>query len=736
MKKVLLIEDRYPRQKLFMDESRIDLDSYSDALDNYTHGKEKELLELALNERFDFAQYSYIIAHKSAFNENNAKFLTLLREYAKEHDKILILFSGGISINYYDNNEYEVLELNSQTFYSANLKLFLDATREDNENILMLCYGEDWKRNVVANAIENINTLLREHKSNDPIPFSKFSSLISKLDAIDYHFKKIEKSSRIEQEKIERFRDGLLDYLNQLTPTKSPSTPKKLLIHNNNTDIKLFENRIRFELEGGDIDSYISNNLLEDIKSKEFDVLFIKDNLSSNYLELYGLIIAHHIRLSLKLKEKRYIPIVIISDLDSATLNALSPLARILHSDGVYIIKNSKEAIEKFNSITLQPLTTYQYQNSFLNRIEVQAPENSTNHDIANEWAIDRWAEFLKVQTQAVKQNRDKIASMLYFKYLVAEYPIEQSTTLRFIPKKPTTQGKVLYIDDEWHKGWSDIFEAFFANSSVGFNTFEYDFKDKDESQIMQSITQSITNTLPDVVVLDLRLLQNDKNQSKIEALSGIKVAQTIKSINAGIQIIMLSASSQNRVLEKLYEYDIVGYIKKAHPQEQHTSPKESFKKLSDLLNEGLEKKYLKEIWSMQEDILELEILQSSNENYKKIKDEIDTVFEILNSNLENKMKFTILTIYKTLEILIEEYPTDKKGTYEKFVSLFKKFNITNYNNDISQLVCTRNFLAHAGDFRASCKNSVVKKPNQDNILTWFKMLQTILEKIDAQPNP
>ncbi|MDQ7083979.1 MAG: hypothetical protein Q9M36_03205 [Sulfurovum sp.] len=152
---------------------------------------------------------------------------------------------------------------------------------------------------------------------------------------------------------------------------------------------------------------------------------------------------------------------------------------------------------------------------------------------------------------------------------------------------------------------------------------------------------------------------------------------------------------------------------------------------MDKLIKDGLMESYLKDIWDIQKKILELEILQSSNENYKNIKDEIDTVFEILDSNLENKMKFTILTIFKVIEILIEEYSINNQATYDKFVSLFQKFNLNKYNHEISQLVCTRNFLAHAGDFRASCKNSVVKKPTKENIRTWFKMLQTILEKID-----
>jgi hypothetical protein len=56
--------------------------------------------------------------------------------------------------------------------------------------------------------------------------------------------------------------------------------------------------------------------MIIDLKEKDFEVLFIKDNLSSNYLELLGLRVAYHIRLSSELGNKRFVPIIIISDFD------------------------------------------------------------------------------------------------------------------------------------------------------------------------------------------------------------------------------------------------------------------------------------------------------------------------------------------------------------------------------------------------------------------------------------
>ena len=92
----------------------------------------------------------------------------------------------------------------------------------------------------------------------------------------------------------------------------------KLLVHHINVPfLDSFEEQIKFNASS-DIDKYISNTILPQINDKKPDIIFIKDNLSSNYLELYGLRLVYHIRFDEKLK---YLPIVILSDIDGFTLD-------------------------------------------------------------------------------------------------------------------------------------------------------------------------------------------------------------------------------------------------------------------------------------------------------------------------------------------------------------------------------------------------------------------------------
>ncbi|CAA6809488.1 MAG: Unknown protein [uncultured Sulfurovum sp.] len=450
-----------------------------------------------------------------------------------------------------------------------------------------------------------------------------------------------------------------------------------LIIHNDKSPfLEKFEYQIKFS-STNDIDRYITNTIIPKIKKSSIDKIYIKDSLSSNYLELLGLRVAYHIRLSVDLKE-RYLPIIILSDTTPYILNKITPLAQILFTKNIFIIQNTIKAIEKFSTKALKPLTEEEYKTLFLDRIKISSPKESS-HDIANEWAIYKWSELVKAQSQAIENNNNKITSMLYFKYLIAKNPIEKSKAIGY--KKAKLNGKVLYIDDEWDKGWSDIFSKYFA-STLAFETFEYNFKDANIYTLMSHVKNKIETFKPDLVILDLRLIQNDhlfKNRTDIENFSGIKLTKSIKDINAGIQIISFTATSQSLILEQLYKHKILGYIKKEHPQDSTIKTKDSFEKLANLVDKGLEKKYLKEVWEIQKSILDLNL--SNNINI-----EIKSLFEILDSQIENRYIYSMFAIFKVLEIIIanfteEKYIHGQRDAYWKDTNNILKATYTNKND-------------------------------------------------------
>ena len=198
-----------------------------------------------------------------------------------------------------------------------------------------------------------------------------------------------------------------------------------------------------------------------------------------------------------------------------------------------------------------------------------------------------RWAEYLEVDTPDVQKIKKKISSMLYFKYLKAKFPIKKS---RFGKRKQSIkeEGKILYIDDEWQKGWKDILKSLHSDLSV----VEEEYKDRTKEEIINFVVQKAKEVDPDLVILDMRLHEEDFKDDFAE-LTGIQIFQEIKNINAGIQFIIFTASSNTLLLEELQSYDtnILSYIKKEHPDDITITTQGNINKLINEINRGLEKK-------------------------------------------------------------------------------------------------------------------------------------------------
>ena len=759
MKKILLIEDRVTRQEFFLEKIAINLEEYSDILDNAIDDRYEEVKEQIVHDSFNFGNYDFIISHKSAFENDNALILSKLQHYAKESHKTLIFFSGGISVNYYNNSEFESLELNSETFYSNNLLLFLNSVRAGNENILMLSYGENWKFNIISNVLEKTNLYLEQHGDKKTV-YSRFDIYtdINKLSKIDYAFHDIQtENGWVSGLEIEKFKESLFRFFQENKQCQANKHDSKtLLIHNDNVAECSFENEMIFSNQE-DIDTYISSEIIPELASRAFNKIFIKDNLSTNYLELYGLRVAYHIRLSQSLGDKRFVPIVIISEYDSDTLMRFTQDANILFTDGIYLCKNSKEEIEHFKSLHIKGLPQECYED-FLNTITIEMPKDTTgSHGIANEWSIYRWAECLHVKSEPITQNLAEIENILYFKYLKARY-LRQNDRNEEI-KKPSKKGKVLLIDDEWSKGWGDLCKNALTTDSVQLTVLEYDYKDKKYTFIKRAIENKIKEFDPDVVILDLRLAQNDHDNDAIENYTGIKILQEIHKINAGIQVIMFTATSKSTILEKLYEKRILGYIKKEHPSDVSLDTEKNIDKLVTLVDKGLERKYLKEIFltmKKAKTILDQDIfLQYGIEREKyepfwiKLQVEVEAIFDILDGSSKNQLLYAMVSIASSLETILTIFVSDElnqnnffwdgelcsaNSLNEKLKRLFHykfgfpqttKLGHPNKEIDMSTLIQRRNDYLHT--------RKVVRVTSEE-IKSWFNKLRRMIEFIQSPP--
>lgn len=176
MSKILLIEDRPDRQKSLLDDFSIDISKYEESFltnikkevgNNYINIKEK-ILSDNLDE---FKSYSVVICHRSAFEDETVKAIEKLKNFCMINKIKLVLFSGGISACFYDNSRSsEILLINSRLLYSKNLELFLkNISLHDEINLLILSFGDNWKKNLLLNCLENINyfTSKKKYKNFD-----------------------------------------------------------------------------------------------------------------------------------------------------------------------------------------------------------------------------------------------------------------------------------------------------------------------------------------------------------------------------------------------------------------------------------------------------------------------------------------------------------------------------------------------------------------------------------------
>lgn len=186
MKKILLLEDRGQRQMDLLNKANVDISQYNHVLENIIGKKYSEFIEKIKSDSFDLFPYGVIIAHDSIFSgDENRNILIKLKNYCKATNASLVLFSGGIS-NAYINEEYEELSLISTDLYSLNLKLFLDEFQKGNKNVLILSYGKHWKLNIILNILEKVSLFLEKNNDQD-IDYDEFknfthSNLIENLD--------------------------------------------------------------------------------------------------------------------------------------------------------------------------------------------------------------------------------------------------------------------------------------------------------------------------------------------------------------------------------------------------------------------------------------------------------------------------------------------------------------------------------------------------------------------------
>ena len=370
--------------------------------------------------------------------------------------------------------------------------------------------------------------------------------------------------------------------------------------------------------------------------------------------------------------------IVLLGTEDKAAFYQHCNYSNILKCPNIYYLQNSFEDISQF---LLEYQSKENDRKGALERIEkigiIPPTSFKTHHSIANEWSILRWASALGIMADnnlQIKKVKESVDSILYYNYLAAKYPIKGID--RGKSYKIQYKGKILFVDDELDKGWELIFREITSGmelESIDFCGAGNDFKGKSQNEIEKIIEKKISQFDPDVIVLDLRLTDDDF-ENEISEITGYRVLQKVKGyydkgmklfipgINAGIQVIVLSATNKVWNLQALNEAGADGFIIKESPENSIDGnfTNQSIKNIYKTLDRSLEWSFLKSFY-MQFNPIKDDLI--ARKDYKKCsnflpKDFVDEVIkwiELSNQNLvANKNSFGITSSFLIYFSVIE----------------------------------------------------------------------------------
>lgn len=325
---------------------------------------------------------------------------------------------------------------------------------------------------------------------------------------------------------------------------------KILLLHNNNVPFSFISENwggnIDLEIEiikpstdDNDYDVFVSHQLESIFSNNTFDLIILPYSFSEyNPIEYTGLMVAAHIRLTPEWQHSRK-PILFVGPEETKQVAKLSEMGSLLFSPGIYSTRtnNLSNLIGGINDMFIENITDSEF-NEFLNIIQIPRPTNyATHHSVANEWAVMRWAnDVINWGEQEMPIIGSKsFTSMLYFKYLIAKTGSRERISKNWKKKNgadPKINGisgkRIVYIDDEYNKGWGVLLSKIFENSGADFHVYDRFKEHKERESLITDVNSFVDSIDADCYLLDLRLHDDDFDRTKGE-ISGHIIAAHIK---------------------------------------------------------------------------------------------------------------------------------------------------------------------------------------------------------------
>ncbi|MFK8377050.1 DNA-binding transcriptional response regulator [Capnocytophaga canimorsus] len=449
--------------------------------------------------------------------------------------------------------------------------------------------------------------------------------------------------------------------------------------------------------------------VLSFLNDKVFDNLYIPLCFGNTLSDLNGLRLAAHIRCTPTPNQLKNIFIYGVVPYEKLIQN---PYFDILKTKNVFYIDYSKKTLQEAEKRETEPFLQSELANE-IRKIQLVAPKD--NHSIANEWAIYRWAKTIESSDNDIEKINAKIESDLYYKYLKTIYPISATdTSLQNLEiqipqdEKP----KILYIDDESKKGWSEIFETILCHNSKieQFDYLDIDFFQNKEDIINQAIEEIKTNDI-DIVILDFRLHESDFENNDLQENTSIKILQKIKKYNQGIQVVYFSATNKIWNLQKLQALGADGFIIKEAPENsidpQFTA--DTIGNFKEVMETAVKRKFLKIIFLICKQIkknIENQIALNPFEEYNKFLKILITQIKIIEqaiSKIDLKVKMSMDIVFLSAYNFLEHF----KNYYFKYDNKDYRYYIGEKKEDVNNYYFDR-------------QNKFIKNKDVIKDLTWF----------------
>ena len=506
---------------------------------------------------------------------------------------------------------------------------------------------------------------------------------------------------------------------------------ESLLISHNQSEIKNAQNDIKTICVEEQINLNKPTcfiNILKSIKTINPNVIFINAELTDpmNYA---GIWLAYHIRLSTELGDLRFAPIVLLCDDDLAyigkNLRNDSYLIQIFFTPSIFL-STFEGAIDKYKD-RISKLNSENYHDGFVEKIEIKRPKSISNsHDATNEWAIYKWASLLDAKSEALKKNATKIENDIFFKYILAKNKIKKEDKTQTCLKN-IKNARILYIDDEYTKGWGDILGNLFADNK--FKIFQK--FDDDKENLISNIKSSIDDFDPDIIILDFRLHQLDHDEHiDLKSITSVEVIDYVRAKNPGIKCIVMSATSRSEILNFLYiKKRIFAFIKKEGINDIDHNTKEHINTLIENVKKAVTNKKVKKVYELKQTILE----SVKDDNFPQdIKlDGLQYIFNVLDSSGEERFKFaTTVLLYNCFESIngyfknYINFEGKELKEREKTIEVNKYLNAGLDNETINKFFHIRNQNTHQSD------REKVEKIDFDKIIEWLNMLRILVNAI------